>query len=436
MSKSVLSLLIIGIVVVLVFAIFKKNNRSGKGNVLSKNNFIREFESILQEKHKGAKITYTQTTDEFTVSQQGEENDITYFLGNVYNAVKHRTKEERQEYYNDYLRMNDDSNADMNFSDMINIRIRTPEDLSILQQYAHLHTDDAKIENSRTLINHNGLTLELIEDSPSSIRNITKEQLEEHGLSLKEAFEQAKLNLQDTIGDNNWHKMADSIWISHNEDDFDFARLVTFFPEIEMPFKSTPKAYAPSHAICLITDKSDPETLQKMVQIGDELSVEHRTLSKRLWHFNDGKWTEFLPSTSHPAYAFAKRQSIIEEINNYDEQKTVIERILEQKEQDIFVASLNAYSDDDGNLFTSAVVTIDVQTYLPKADMISLVELKGEDEDADINSMNWEAFVKAMGAENLKTLPDLSPIRYDLTKPLTEEQIKALKSAPDFTPDP
>ena len=71
------------------------------------------------------------------------------------------------------------------------------------------------------------------------------------------------------------------------------------------------------------------------------------------------------------------------------------------------------------------VYTLNLPTYLPKAEMVMLVDMNKLENESVLGSILWSDFERILG-DILLRLPDYAPIRYHLTGSLKNQQVADL----------
>jgi len=264
-----------------------------------------------------------------------------------------------------------------------------------------------------------------------AVQTMNAENMREAGFAFDEFIQLAGKNLLSVTPPNSpdhWEKLEADIWISKLNDDFDAARVFLFPEELSFPFTETPIVYAPSHAICLITSKTDEATLKRLIELGDDSSQTHRPLSRALWQLVEGNWRRMMSQDRNSA---AGRSRFIETINSYDDQKNALEQLFEATERDIHVAAVivrDKSKEDEPDQLETLSAFIGHHSYLPKTDFVVL-GFEDAKIDKTIREVPWDVFANIIGEENLISHPDLKPVRYMFGDPISDDKIQALLKA-------
>lgn len=378
--------------------------------------FPNEMLSALKEYYPDVPFRYNASQDmiEPPDSYDGE-HQYKFFLGNLRNRARDMGTQDRQNYIRQMI-MTFTDRSDITAEELksaLYLRARTPSELIL----RNILLDGPEREGGTiAAVQRGDIILETVMDIDNAVRVIDQETLTEHGLNIEDAFNVAASNLLRMTpddGDALWEKVAEHVWISKLNDDYDAARLFTFPEQMRLPFKSPATAYAPAHAILLITDRRDEDTLGRMVEFGNNAAEMHRPLSYALWGQIEAGWERL---TSGERGSAIGKAALVDDNTAYAEQKNILEQIFEKKEKDIFVASVMTYQTDEGDIFTTAVL-IDGHTYLPKVDQIVL-QMGALNKNDTTVKLDWNRFVDILGPKYLKPVPELTPIRFEFKKPL------------------
>lgn len=429
--------LIILVVLVLllgIYFVFNKLEAKTSGQTLSKEAFIEEVRKALQQQFPNEQYNYDAKEDSFILEEEckNKESDALTLLSlvNLYNHSKEMEPERRKEYIHNILTASTNNNLTKEqIEQNIRFRVRTAEELSLRSYYL----PESEQSRKAAVKNIGNLILELVLDDPDSVRLLYQDDLKKQLVSLESAFILAENAVKETVVKDLWEPVGKHVWLSRLADDYDSARMVTLYPNLQLPFKGNPIAFFPSHASCLITDRNDEKTLQELMQTGEQLSADQRPLSYLLWEYKDNGWYPYYPDkdNSPGVYELLQTKYIQVSLNDYNEQKNALDQYLEKQGKDIFVASLSAYNHEKYGTFSLGVLTVGVQTYLPKSDRISLFQVTGNNEGDDYGPYAWDDVVKVLGKERFKQIENMLPVRYDFTDGITKAELQKVVKALD-----
>ncbi len=362
----------------------------------------------------------------------GDEKGGRVYLGNLYIQAKQLGFFERRNWLrtvigeiSDELLLNSDE-----FLASLKLRVRSRFEIDLREKIAAIR--GSKVQYLK--IKAGDLILELVSDREKTVAAVGPERLEKFEITLDEAFRHARATLTRATEPDQWTSVEPGIWISTAADDFDFARLVASAADAQLPFDETPIAYAPSHSTCVITNCEDEDILGRVVAIGRKASENQRHLSHLLWIRNAaGDWQEYRPEDDTPAAAIVAMAGLAEENQLYDDQKYYLEEVLENQEEDCFVASFMIYEDDNGP-FTACAYTFDIPSYLPLTDRVAIIDPQLP-EHGMYCVIPWQTFADVIGPASLVMMPDEYPPRFKLLPALTPEQKSAFRALADPSDD-
>jgi len=433
------SILCLGVGGVIIFKLSQgeKNASQTLGFNEIQDSFTQEVHLALGEAFPDENFVYDSETDTFKPATQAHDDSddntspLRIFLGNLRNRAQDMGTADRKAFLQNFLKQvsqNQKITAEV-LKEKLLMRCRTQEEFSTRE---FLMKDNSNDNNYEPIIISKGeMQFEPVLNYDETIQSLSVPNMREAEFTFDEAVQLAGQNLLSITPQasaDHWEKLEDNIWISRLYDDFDSARLFLFPEHIAFPFTENPIAYAPSHAVCLITPNSDKATLTRLIALGDESSQTHRPLSRALWQQTDDQWRRL---ESDDRYSPIGHSRFSETLINYDDQQSAVAQFFETSEIDIHVAKIMTREiNEEGqpDRLETLAVFIGQHSYLPKTDFIVLAfdELKTND---DIKDIPWDKFVEIIGAENLIAHPDLKPVRYMFNDPISVETIQALVKA-------
>ncbi len=348
------------------------------------------------------------------------------FLGNLFLKVKSRSRGERRAILEDFVlqMLNPPELSKDEMLASLALRARTHFEVNLrrrLIELQHGEPPDFVMGVSGDLI------YEIVSDRDEVVRSITHEDLAELETTADEALKIARARLAGATDEYQWQQVAENVWRSAYDDDYDFARLLADPGATRWPFDGKPVILAPSHSVCLTTDRTDPETLNTMIDIGCDAAAEHRGLSQRLWTLGDDCIVAWMTTEHDPAHPVRLIRDLAELMNQYNDQKGYLTELLDRRNEDAYVAEFSAY-EKDGAYVSYVTYTINLPTYLAEADHVAIVGGLDDGKPDVLGYVLWREFEEALGPGALEAMPDLSPKRFQLTEPLSNEQVTRLKA--------
>ncbi|HNP36326.1 MAG TPA: hypothetical protein PKK10_10770 [Woeseiaceae bacterium] len=394
----------------------------------SEKKLAKDIGKITKRMDSDFHATYSPETRTVDINRVSDVDAPPYslFLGNLFLKVRDMDRKGRESTLKTFVTdviYPRELTADELLASMA-LRTRTPFDLNLRRQLLLSREEPPE----PVIFGEGDLLLELVADSAESVSTISTDKLSELSISREQAYKTAVARLVRATLDPQWRIAAENIWASVYEDDYDFARLIAEKDHVKLPFDGPAIAFSPSHTICLVTNRSDDETLSQMVEIGDQLSESHRPFSQLLWTKSENcAWKPLTTPDGTDGSKIAILQSIRERISQYADQKVVLESRLSRLGEDSFVATYEVFERPDG--FRSiCTYTLHLPSYLPEADEVALVDLDGVRDSPLLGMVTWDDFSSTLGPSTLIQLSDYVPVRYDLTTRLTKDQEDTLRN--------
>jgi hypothetical protein len=267
------------------------------------------------------------------------------------------------------------------------------------------------------------LTVALVLDAEHATKTVSPKSLISWGVDTEAAFARALNNLRDRTSDAGMERHG-GIWISTWNDVYDASRALLTDMIHRLPVHGEPVAVIPSRNNLLVTGSLDDEGVALIATLAAGiLEEEARPLSGQLLILRDGMWMPFqgnLPAETARRLTLARYKRLI---GTYDDQKTLLEKVLEKEGVDVFVASYHAVENTaSGRITGSAQWSRDVPTLLPRCDELWLFC----DRRNEVVEIEWDEAIAYIPA--LETpVDDLDPPRFSLTDFPDDATYDALK---------
>lgn len=270
----------------------------------------------------------------------------------------------------------------------------------------------------RPLSDELGMALAI--DSELSITQIGSDAMTRWGKSFEELLGVAIDNLRHKAAPS-FHQVSPGLFSSHYGDYYDAPRMLVQELIWQLPIGSNPVVMVPNRVCLLVCSADDPVALGDLVEQARSILLEEsRPLSDEMFKLTDGSWTAW-----HPAGEPGKKLRRLQReflVSGYAEQKQALEGLHEKSGIDVFVASqVLVERKEDGQLISYAVLTNGVHTWLPKADLVFLLE----EVDAEPLVVSMSDFLECVGA-TAKLLPYVLP-RYEVIDFPNEDCMSWLK---------
>lgn len=246
-----------------------------------------------------------------------------------------------------------------------------------------------------------GLAIVVAVDQPTAINLVSQKTIAGWQRPLDELLAIATDNLAKR-SPSKFERMDDGFYISSFEDYYDASRLL--IPRLfeELPLRGDPVAIAVSRSGVVVAGSEDIEALNTMAGFVESRTAEEtRPISNLPLVLRRGQWQPFDCSSSD--LAPLDRLRAMQWLQDYANQKALLEPYFERIGRDVFVATLGGLKDGD-RIRTWATWTSEAVSLLPEADAVAL--RKGD------RSMvrRWSDVVEHCGPLTLE--PGLYPRRY------------------------
>lgn len=267
------------------------------------------------------------------------------------------------------------------------------------------------------------LAMSLTRDMPATIEEVSAEQLARWNVNYERALEVAMANLARRSG-GSFEPIAQGLYASPWHDNYDASRLL--LPDLirGVPVRGAPVVIAANRDCLLVTGDDDPQGLLALADVAERVLQDPRPLTGCAVRLgSDGIWSSTLPPPGHPAHAPLWRLAASSRVEEYYEQKELLQPLYEADGVDVFVASFEAVVNDDGGGFTYAVLSNGVDTLLPDSDVIMLLP----SEDADPIRAPAAA-MRAMLPHLFEPQPALYPRRWRVRAFPNASELRALST--------
>lgn len=211
-------------------------------------------------------------------------------------------------------------------------------------------------------------------DWPESVQSITAENLEDWGVSVYEAMEVARRNLEETT--TSYGKIGENLYCFNTGDTYDASRLVLVDRIATFELAGRPVAMAPTRDHLLITGSEDDEGLSMMADLAAQVQGGPYSLGAGALILDDGEWVDWMPPADSAAYPRFKRMAVQWLGSLHAEQKRLLEAARSpDDDENPFVATFSAVEKPDGEVVTYCVWGEGVDTLLPVTDKLVIMKL-------------------------------------------------------------
>ncbi len=254
------------------------------------------------------------------------------------------------------------------------------------------------------------LTASLVYDLPYSMRFVRQEDLDQWGVTLHEAMEVARQNLEEQ-SPTQVAALGESLYVIQTGDSYDATRMLALDFLHKLKITGRPVALPTGRDCLLVSGSEDIAGTTLMAQLAEEQIDEARPLCFVPHVLDADGWAVWKVPDGHLAEAQFRMLALRSTGGEYAEQKPLLERWLAIKELEHFVAQFSAAEDDQTQeVYSYCVWTKGVPTWLPKADRIALVNPATK----NATLLSWNDAIRRFG--KLMQPMDVWPPRWLVTK--------------------
>ena len=250
------------------------------------------------------------------------------------------------------------------------------------------------------------LSVALVCDMPTSMAYITESHLQDWGLGFDAVLADAVDNLRGLPEHGGWAQAPGGCWLGQWGDSYESSRIL--IPDlIHRLGISDPVALVPFRDALYVTSASNATGLATIANATKAGLDEHpRWLSFRMYRLRGTEWIEFDPPAE--VADMLHDMQLRNDAQSYGSQQQMLQTLHEAAGRDVFVATFSALTPQGGRTRSYSVWSKDVDTLLPKTDLIVFVQ--GTDGDTQSLLVRWDDATRLAGS--LMTTTDDVPTRY------------------------
>jgi hypothetical protein len=256
-----------------------------------------------------------------------------------------------------------------------------------------------------------------IEETEVSLRFLTEADIEKWRVPVDQVFADALANVRAKPCE--WRAYGAAHGVAA-PDSYIAARLLCDESILALAVRGRPVAVVPDRDTLFVTGSEDEEGLAGLaILVEQQLKEANRRISARPMELTKGGWQPFEPPAS-VRNSFARSARMLD-AEYWEGFQAALEKDLSARDQDIFVARLSVYTENDTGVAHSMVVwSKDVDSIFPVADRVHFYEGK----DKPTRVALWADVMRVMGPfmKNLEGLP----VRYRVNAFPNAEQMAAM----------
>ncbi|AHG41034.1 hypothetical protein N018_12705 [Pseudomonas syringae CC1557] len=242
-------------------------------------------------------------------------------------------------------------------------------------------------------------------------------------ITLDEGLSIAIQNLREDT-EYRFEEISPGLHAGRWSDGYDISRVL--LPDVlqRIPLQGQPVFMIPTRDVLMVAGDEDEQAIRHMIQVCFQVTESECVVSSQLYTYQDEKVVTFLPQDKDNRVLLATLERVLLQ-DEYASQKTLLDAIHDEHQEDVFVASYSLYKSDESSESTFSICswTENVITLLPKTDWVSLVQPL-QDGSTHPRIVEWEELERRFG--ELMKPATLYPIRFRVDGFPTAEQLSQL----------
>ena len=266
------------------------------------------------------------------------------------------------------------------------------------------------------------LAVALVVDWPEAMSYVGQRELTQWGVSFEQALERALRNLRRRQG----QALAvdrEGVCVSPWQDNYDISRLLLREVVRSCKVKGAPVALVPNRDHLIITGSEDDAGLERALELLLPILQAPRALTGRAVRLDGETWRPFVPPPSSSAHEVFAQITNDELAGEYAVQAQWLEDEHARDGTDIFVATF-AFGTEKCPDFSCATWVSNVDTLLPRTDVIIFMDRKLPPERSMVAAGRWEDAVRVVGSRMEPA--GMYPERYRLKSFPTAKELKRI----------
>lgn len=265
-------------------------------------------------------------------------------------------------------------------------------------------------------------------DGPDTLQYIGPDELARWGITFDEALTTALGNLRQRSTEP-LVQLAPGTCESPWEDSYASSRLLLDEVVRRCQVRGAPVVLVPHRDLLLITGSEDEDGLKRAAGLALKAVMAPRAVDGRALRLTPEGWEPFMPERLSDAWGDFRKLELFTRARDYSEQTERLDKLYQEKGEDVFVAAFTPYQDERGHTISYALWLKGVDTLLPRADVIFFMDPARGEEAAPLGIARWEDVAKVTG--ELRTpVEGLYPERYRVKGFPTAEQLAGWQNDP------
>lgn len=265
-------------------------------------------------------------------------------------------------------------------------------------------------------------------DGPDTLRYLGPDELTRWGVSLEQAMGAALENLRQRSPEP-LVELAPGTCQAPWEDSYAASRLLLDEVVRRCHVHGMPVVLAPHRDLLLITGSEDEDGLRQVAAKALRAVMAPRALDGRALRLTPQGWVPFMPERLSQAWGDFRQLELFTQARDYAEQTQQLQKLHEERGEDIFMAAYTPYQDERGRTLSYAIWLKGVDSMLPRAEVIFFMDPARGRESPPVGIARWEDVAKVAGGL-LEPVEGLYPERYRVKGFPTPEQLARWQNDP------
>lgn len=258
------------------------------------------------------------------------------------------------------------------------------------------------------------LAVGLVYDMPESMRLIQDDDLTEWNISLYQALETARLNLEQ-MTEMIFVSPAQGVYLSATGDNYDASRMLLTDLMRKFEVRGELVLMVPNRDTLIVGGSDDDHALQVMAGLAERASEQPRLITTLAFRLEGDQWQPWLPDRECPHYGQFRMLQIKAIGQDYAEQGELLSALYRKRGDDTYISAFSATQNSQtGAIDSYCVWSEGVPSILPRADRVFFFRPDPATRDGKVvAAASWEDVEQTVG-DLLEPL-DIYPARYRVT---------------------
>ncbi|WP_164017867.1 DUF1444 family protein [Pyxidicoccus trucidator] len=272
------------------------------------------------------------------------------------------------------------------------------------------------------------LAVALVQDTADAMRYVPPEDLKRWDTSFDQAYADALANLRRR-GVEPLTPLAQGACVLSTNDSYGASRLLLEEVVRRCEVRGELVVLVPNRDTLFITGSREEEGLLAVADVAQRALQVPRPVDGRALRLTPEGWKTFLPEPGSPSRSLLQKLAVTSLARDYAEQAERLEQQHARDGLDIFIAEFIPEEDEHGRSFGQAVWVSDIDTLLPRADILFFMDQTLGSKAPPVAIVRWDLVVRDAGLL-LMPEPGLYPERYRVKGFPSKAQLERWKAEP------